>query len=244
MAPAAPRAFARALALLCLAWLPVYALQDSLGSAQPIAHTLFSLVFIASALFLLAGGMVLGDAGGGSPSRVATWAKRFAPLLLLMLVRTHLEGLANLLSPLVTLQQLQQMAPWLFCSLPVLAAGLLWRMANQPWQACNSRPPKRPSKARRPEGTDAPCAGCLPRSTRVGHETREGLGRAALPRLGPGARNHATGQQVQVAVVAQLHHPRPACRWRARTRCASPVRIRARHGRCPAGPGAPAAPAW
>lgn len=130
------RAFARALALLCLAWLPVYAVQDSLGSAQPIAHTLFSLVFIASALFLLAGGMVLGDTAA---SPIATWAKRFAPLLLLMLARTHLEGLAHLLSPLVTLQQLQSIGPWLFCSLPVLAAVLLWQMAGQPWRGLHQQ---------------------------------------------------------------------------------------------------------
>ncbi len=135
------RAFARALAVLCLLWLPVYAVQDRLGSAQPIAHTLFSLVFIASALFLLTGGMVLGSAGGDSGAqRTATWAKRFAPLMLLMLLRTHLEGLANGLSPLLTLPQLQQIAPWLFYSLPVLAAVLLWQMSGQGWQGLQSGP--------------------------------------------------------------------------------------------------------
>ena len=61
-APARARAVAAVLGLMCLAWLPYRIWHEAFGAAQPIAGTVFTLVFIASALFLLAGRAVLGDA--------------------------------------------------------------------------------------------------------------------------------------------------------------------------------------
>ena len=43
------------LGVCCLAWLPYWANHELLGKGQPIMGTFFTLVFIASALFLLAG---------------------------------------------------------------------------------------------------------------------------------------------------------------------------------------------
>jgi PAT family beta-lactamase induction signal transducer AmpG len=57
------RKSALVLGLCCLAWLPYWANHEVLGKGQPIMGTFFTLVFIASALFLLAGREVLGDGG-------------------------------------------------------------------------------------------------------------------------------------------------------------------------------------
>lgn len=121
------RALARVLAVMCLVWLPVHAEQSLLGPAQPIAGTLFSLVFVAATLFLLAGGTVLGD----EQPALARTARRFALLLLLLLLRDHL-GRAP--------AWLQTVADALFYLLPALAALLLWRLASRPWQALQAPP--------------------------------------------------------------------------------------------------------
>jgi MFS family permease len=80
------RKTALVLGLLCLAWLPCWALRDVFGKAQPIMSTFYTLVFIASALFMLAGREVLGPSAGAW-RRATLWA---APLLLLMYGRNYL----------------------------------------------------------------------------------------------------------------------------------------------------------
>lgn len=56
LAPQRARKLALGLALMCLAWLPVHYEESLLGPAQPIAGVLFSLIFVGSAVVLLAGG--------------------------------------------------------------------------------------------------------------------------------------------------------------------------------------------
>ena len=94
------------LGLACLSWLVYWPNHEALGSGQPIMGTFYTLVFIASALFLLAGREVLG-AEAGALRRVALWA---APLLLAMYGRywvpklapwPALHGIAELLMYLV-----------------------------------------------------------------------------------------------------------------------------------------------
>ncbi len=83
-APARARALAFALGLLCLAWIPYRLGQGVFGAAQPIAGTVFTLVFVGSALFLLASGAVLGKPAG-AVAKATPWV---ALLLLAMHLRT------------------------------------------------------------------------------------------------------------------------------------------------------------
>ncbi len=79
------------LGVLCLAWTPYSYWSASFGAAQPIFGTLFTLIFIASALFLLASRAVL-QADGGWQVRVGSW---MAPLLILLYGRYYLETIAR-----------------------------------------------------------------------------------------------------------------------------------------------------
>jgi PAT family beta-lactamase induction signal transducer AmpG len=123
------RALARGLALFCLAWLPLHFAQDELGAALPVANTLFSLVFIVSALFLVAGGVVLGK----SASRLTRVCTPFAALMLLMLSRTHLDTLSAWLAPLISKDSFVRTMDWLYYGLPLIAAALLSLLGSRPW---------------------------------------------------------------------------------------------------------------
>ncbi len=76
-----------ALGAACLSWLPYGAFHDLLGKAQPIVNTLFTLVFVASALFLLAAREVVGEAA-------SLWrrASFWTALLLLAMHARHWVG--------------------------------------------------------------------------------------------------------------------------------------------------------
>ena len=80
------RAAAIALGIACLLWLPYRLDPGAVGKAQPILETAFTVLFVASALFLLAGGAVLRDKARGA-ARLGAW---LAPLLLLMYARRWL----------------------------------------------------------------------------------------------------------------------------------------------------------
>ncbi|OYU98873.1 MAG: hypothetical protein CFE45_14880 [Burkholderiales bacterium PBB5] len=77
------RQMAAVLAAGCLVWLPYKAGLFNAGAAAPIYETLFTLIFVASAVFLAAGAAVLGDTarGLGRAGLVA------APFLLSMYLR-------------------------------------------------------------------------------------------------------------------------------------------------------------
>jgi PAT family beta-lactamase induction signal transducer AmpG len=112
--PARARALAAVLAAGCVAWL-VYRLggAERVGAAAPIFETLFTLVFVASAVFLAAGGAVLGD----SARRLGRMGLWLAPLLLAMFARRWWPQ-----------------AEALYLAVPAAAALLLAAQAAMPWR--------------------------------------------------------------------------------------------------------------
>ena len=61
-APTRARAVAGVLALLCLIWVPYRMNPGALGAMAPVAGTFFTVIFVGSALFMLASNAVLGSA--------------------------------------------------------------------------------------------------------------------------------------------------------------------------------------
>jgi MFS transporter, PAT family, beta-lactamase induction signal transducer AmpG len=108
----------------CLSWLVYWPNHELLGSGQPIMGTFFTLVFISSALFLLAGREVLGDAAGPW-RRAALW---LAPLLLAMHGRYQLERLAD--QP-----ALHTAALALMYAVPLAGGIVLLALARRSWDA-------------------------------------------------------------------------------------------------------------
>ncbi|EHR69221.1 Major Facilitator Superfamily transporter [Burkholderiales bacterium JOSHI_001] len=100
------------LAIGCLAWLPYRSGLFSAGAAAPMFETLFTLVFVAAAVFLATGSMVLG-AAAGRLGRLGLW---LAPLLLAMYLRKWWPQ-----------------AGALYLLVPALAAGVLLAQARQAW---------------------------------------------------------------------------------------------------------------
>jgi PAT family beta-lactamase induction signal transducer AmpG len=135
-APVRARAVAGVLGLMCLAWLPYRALQEALGAAQPIAGTLFTLVFLGSALFLLAGRAVLGDSAR-TLTRIGVWT---APLLFAMHVRYHIDTIAGWFPFLVSAEQFKSGASLVLLAVPFVAGTVLLLLALRPWQELRSSP--------------------------------------------------------------------------------------------------------
>jgi MFS transporter, PAT family, beta-lactamase induction signal transducer AmpG len=118
------------LGIACLAWLVYWPNHELLGGGQPIMGTFFTLVFIASALFLLAGREVLGDAAGPW-RRAALW---MAPLLLAMHGRYQLGHLAN--QP-----ALRAVAEALLYAVPLAGGIVLLALARRGWEAAGEAAP-------------------------------------------------------------------------------------------------------
>lgn len=135
-APLRARAVAGALGVLCLAWLPYRALHEAFGAAQPIAGTLFTLVFVGSALFLLAGRAVLGESVRAL-SRIGAW---IAPLLLLMYARYHVETIAGWFSFLANADAFRSGAETVMRAIPLAAGVVLLLLALQPWRELRPQP--------------------------------------------------------------------------------------------------------
>jgi PAT family beta-lactamase induction signal transducer AmpG len=120
-APLRARASAAILGVACLAWVPYRLGQGALGAAAPIFETAFTVVFVASALFLLAGAAVLHHASRAL-LRAGAW---MALLLLLMYARRWAGELAP---------------PWadwagpLILAIPVVAGLLLLALVAPPWR--------------------------------------------------------------------------------------------------------------
>lgn len=127
LAPQRARKLALGLAVMCLAWLPVHYEESLLGPAQPIAGVLFSLVFVGSAVVLLAGGAVLLKA---HPTLART-AMGFSALSALLLLRKFLDD---------TPAPVQALGHGLLYLVPVLTAVLLWQLARQPWRDLTPEP--------------------------------------------------------------------------------------------------------
>jgi PAT family beta-lactamase induction signal transducer AmpG len=121
------RKSALVLGVACLSWLPYWANHELLGRGQPIMGTFFTLVFIASALFLLAGREVLGT-GAGAWRPAALWV---APLLLAMHGRYYLD-------PLNSLPALRSVAEVLVYLLPLAGGIVLLGLASRNWRTLDA----------------------------------------------------------------------------------------------------------
>ena len=123
------RKSALVLGLACLAWLVYWPNHDLFGRGQPIVGTFFTLVFITSALFLLAGRETLG-AAAGRWRRTALWV---APLLVAMHGRYWIDGLASV-------RLLHDAAQVLVLVVPLLGGVVLLGLASRDWNGANAEP--------------------------------------------------------------------------------------------------------
>jgi len=113
------RRLAAVLALMCLLWVPYRAGLINAGAAAPIFETLFTLVFVAAAVFLAAGSAVLGETA-------TTWGR---------------AGLA--LAPLLLAMHLRKWWPQadaLYYAVPVAAALVLAAQARLDWRVLRVAP--------------------------------------------------------------------------------------------------------
>lgn len=129
LGPKRARGMALVLGLACLAWAPYSYWSASFGAAKPIVGTLFTVVFIASALFLLASRAVLAEAGGW-PARVGVW---MAPLLLLLYARYYLDAIASWLPSGVNAAGFVAGTQNAMVVVAVVAGGMLLLLRGQPW---------------------------------------------------------------------------------------------------------------
>lgn len=114
------RRLAAVLALMCLMWLPYRAGLLQAGAAAPIFETLFTLVFVASAVFLAAGSAVL----GATATTLGRLGLVLAPLLLAMYLRKWWPQLGAL-----------------YYAVPLLAALVLAAQARLDWRVLRLAPP-------------------------------------------------------------------------------------------------------
>ena len=126
-APLRARVSALVLGAACLAWLPYRLAPGALGAAAPLFETLFSVVFVASALFLLAAVAVLTRASRAL-LRLSAW---MAPLLLLMEARRWSGDLSGAAATL---------AQGLVLAVPAAAGALLLGLAAQAWRELQPAP--------------------------------------------------------------------------------------------------------
>ena len=133
--PSRARRVAGVLGALCLAWWPYSVWQEQFGAAKPIMGTVFTLIFIASALFLLAGRALLGAAGGAA-ARAGTW---LALPLLLMYGRYYLDAIGTAVAGLMTPDTFKAAAQSVMLVVAVLAGLVLIALARQPWREMDTR---------------------------------------------------------------------------------------------------------
>jgi PAT family beta-lactamase induction signal transducer AmpG len=145
------RAIALVLGLACAAWVPYSIWHDALGAAQPIAGTLFTLVFVGSALFLLAGAAVIG-AAAPRLTRVAVW---LAPLLLAMHARYHLDTIAGWFSAVAAPGAVKGAFGMAFDLVALAAALALLLFARQSWEGLNAESKDGPNPLASPDAAAA-----------------------------------------------------------------------------------------
>jgi len=119
-APTRARISAALLGVACLAWLPYWLNREAVGAAAPLFETLFTVVFVASALFLLASAAVLGH-GSRALVRAGGWV---ALLLFLMYARRWSGELGG---------GAAQVASALILLVPAIAGLLLLALATRGW---------------------------------------------------------------------------------------------------------------
>ena len=137
-AAARARITAIALGVCVLLFVPLWPNRAMFGEGQAIVGTFFTLVFVASGLFLLAGREVLGSQAGVL-RRLAPW---IALLLFAMYGRYWIDAIGN--------ASLRAVATALLYATPVVGGLLLLSMARIDWKA-----PLRPEEPAAAEGRDA-----------------------------------------------------------------------------------------
>jgi PAT family beta-lactamase induction signal transducer AmpG len=120
-APRRARISSFALGAACLAWLPYRLAHDTIGPVMPLLETLFTAVFVASGLFLLAGAAVLTQAPR-TLLRLGTW---LALALLLMYARRWAGALDGTAAAV---------AQGLLLAVPAAAGALLLALGAQAWR--------------------------------------------------------------------------------------------------------------
>lgn len=115
------RTTAAVLGVCTLSFMLFWPNRQALGAAQAIAGTFYTLVFVASALFLLAGREALGGAAG----RLGSAAAWIAPLLLLMYGRYWVDRLDA--------GALGSIASALLYAVPLAGGAVLLAMARLDW---------------------------------------------------------------------------------------------------------------
>lgn len=120
-APVRARWSALVLGLACVAWLPYKLGQGATGAAAPIFETLFTVVFVASGLFLLAGAAVLQGASMLKRAGIA-----IALLLFAMYARRWLGEAGAAVQ-------------WVLHIVPVLGGALLLALAAHAWRELKVR---------------------------------------------------------------------------------------------------------
>ncbi|XHS77831.1 MFS transporter [Burkholderiaceae bacterium UC74_6] len=123
------RLSALVLGLCCLSFLVYWPCREQLGAGQPIASSFYTLIFVASGLFLLAGREVLG-AAAGALRRPALWL--FLPLMALY-ARNFTDKMTDM-PALITAVQV------LCYAVPLLAGLLLVMLSRRDWQASTESP--------------------------------------------------------------------------------------------------------
>jgi PAT family beta-lactamase induction signal transducer AmpG len=113
------RLMGRTLATACVAFVVWWLLHDPSGPAAGVAGTVFTLAFVAAALYLYAGGLLQPDS--------ATFVRRTRLLALALLLLYARRWLPEL--PAAA----QEVGRWIVAAVPLVAATWLWRMAAQPW---------------------------------------------------------------------------------------------------------------
>jgi len=124
------------LGLGCLAWLPYRLNQAAFGAAGPIFETVFSVIFVASALFLLAGAVVL-SGSARTLTRAGAW---LAPWLLLMFVRRWVDAIAGWLGVADRPNAFADVAEAVLRVVPMAGGVLLLALAMQAWRELQPQP--------------------------------------------------------------------------------------------------------
>ncbi len=118
------RSMAVVLGVLCLAWPAYWVMRDAFGAAQPIVGgTFYTMVFIAAALFMLAGSQVLEVAAGG--------LRRTIPWLAVMLLAMY----GRRFVPALEATWVAKAAHAVIVIVPVAAGVLLLVLSRASWQA-------------------------------------------------------------------------------------------------------------
>jgi PAT family beta-lactamase induction signal transducer AmpG len=118
------RISALVLGVSCLSFLAYWPLRDQFGAGQPIMSSFYTLIFVASGLFLLAGREVLG-AAAGALRRPVLWL--FLPLMALY-ARNFMDDMKDQPALIVATQVLCY-------AVPLLAGVVLVMMGRRGWQA-------------------------------------------------------------------------------------------------------------